>query len=593
MSPLFPSNQPGTVEDRPVESLARTWELAAWVSGVFSLLVGAMMLIGHLNTPTLDPLKSPQLKELKTTLRQNPTDETVKQQIRELDLQLRRKYFRQMTQIQSGVYLLLGGVVVFVISVARFSSLRRRLPMPRPRPESGEQNLRAGALARWSVAATGASVGCFLFLISSGMGTALPEGSAEIEKALGTPNTAAAETPDAASPEEMQQNWPRFRGPGGFGISNATNAPIKWDAKTGEGIAWKTPVLAKGFNSPIIWGNRVFYSGGDANLREVFCEDLKTGDLLWRRAITNVPGNPAQPPEIPESTGYAACSMATDGRRVYASFANGDLAALTLEGKPVWSKGFGALKNPYGHATSLTTWRDRVIVQLDQGEAEERKSRLYAIDGRTGQVVWQKERKTGSSWATPIVIEAAGKAQIITLAIPAVVAYAAADGTELWRVESLSGEITPSPAFGGGQVIVASPSDKLIAIRPDGQGDVTKTHAAWTNEDNVPDITSPVSNGELVFTVTTSGMLTCLDAKDGKKQWEHDYDFECHASPTLVGQRLYLLGQKGTAVAVEAGRQFKELFRTEMGDTFSASPAFAQDRIVMRGGTNMWCIGKK
>jgi len=588
----LPSDESTSAQRRPVEFLARTWELAAWVTGIFSLLVGAVMLIGHVHTPTLDPLKSPELKALKTTLRQNPTDEKAKQQIRALDLELRRKYFHLLTQTQSGVYLLLGGVAVFILSVSRYSSLRKQLPMPKPQLEAAEQSLRAGKLARWSVAATGTSVGCFLFLLSSGGGTALPKGSAEIEKVLGA-NTTVAETPDAASPDEMQQNWPRFRGPGGFGISSATNVPVSWAAKSGDGIAWKTPVLAKGFNSPIIWGNRVFYSGGDANLREVFCEDLKTGDLLWRRVITNVPGSPAQPPEIPDSTGYAACSMATDGRRVYASFANGDLAALTLEGKPVWSKGFGALKNPYGHATSLTTWRDRVIVQLDQGEPEERKSRLYAIDGRTGQVVWQKERKTGSSWATPVVIEAAGKAQVITLAVPAVIAYSAADGAELWRVELMSGEITPSPAFGGGQVIVASPSDKLIAIRPDGQGDVTKTHVAWTNEDNVPDVTSPVSNGELVFTVTTSGMLTCLDAKDGQKQWEHDYDFECHASPTLAGRRLYLVGQKGTAVVVEAERQFKELFRTEMGDTFSASSAFAQDRIVMRGGTNVWCIGKR
>jgi hypothetical protein len=138
---------------------------------------------------------------------------------------------------------------------------------------------------------------------------------------------------------------------------------------------------------------------------------------------------------------------------------------------------------------------------------------------------------------------------------------------------------------------VASPSEKLLAIRPDGQGDVTKTKVVWTNEDNVPDVTSPASNGEFVFALTTSGMLTCLDAKDGKKQWDHDFEMECHASPSLAGNRVYLLGQKGTAVVVEAGRQFKELFRAEMGDAFHASPAFAQDRMYLRGVTNVWCIG--
>ena len=307
--------------------------------------------------------------------------------------------------------------------------------------------------------------------------------------------------------------------------------------------------------------------------------------------MVNVPGAPTQPAEVPESTGYAAASMATDGRRVYVIFANGDCAAFTLEGQLAWSKSFGALKNPYGHATSLATWRDRLIVQLDQGDAEDNKSKLYALDGRTGQVVWQRPRKVGASWATPIVIEAAGKGQIITLAVPSVIAYATTDGTELWRVDGLNGEITPSPVWAGGLLFVPSPSENLLAIRPDGQGNVTKTHIAWTNEDNVPDVTSPLSNGELVFMVTTAGMLSCLDAKDGKKQWDHDYETEFHASPSLAAGRLYLFSQKGTAVVVEATRQFKELFRTEMNDGFHASPAFAEDKIFLRGLTNVWCLG--
>jgi outer membrane protein assembly factor BamB len=360
--------------------------------------------------------------------------------------------------------------------------------------------------------------------------------------------------------------------------------------KTGAGLAWKTASPCSGFSSPLIWGDKVFFSGGDAERREVVCLDLRNGQTLWRQAITNVPGSPASPPEIPESTGYAAASMASDGRRLYTIFGNGDLAGLSLEGKLLWSKGFGALHNAYGHATSLSAWRDRVIVQLDQGEPEERKSRLYAIDGRTGRVVWQKDRKVGASWASPIVFEAGGKAQIVALAVPAVMAYSASDGAELWSAEILNGEITPSPAFAGGHVIVASPSDKLVSIRPDGTGEIAKTHIVWTNEDNVPDVTSPASNGELVFTLTTSGMLSCLDAKDGKKLWEHDFEFECHASPAIASGRVYFIGQKGIAVAVEAGRQFKEVFRTEMGDEFHASPAFALDKIVLRGVTNVWCL---
>jgi outer membrane protein assembly factor BamB len=578
----------------------RNWRLAAWVTGVFSVLVGLTMILGRFSIRAEDPLKSPQLKEYKEKLRLSPADEQIKVQIRQLDLQLRQRYFRQLSQMESGVYLLLGGVIVFVLAVRQGARYRKQLPMPKPRADAPEQSARSAASARWSVAVSGAAMGGFLFVLSLGLSTALPKRTAEVERLFGAGDaTGAGEshptdyTPaiDAASPQELVQNWPRFRGADGGGVSTMTNAPAAWDAKTGAGIAWKVPAPAGGFNSPIVWGDRVFLSGGDALKREVLCLDGKTGQTLWRQAVANVPGSPTQPAEVPESTGCAAATMATDGRRIYAIFANGDCAAFTLEGQPVWSKSFGALKNPYGHAISLATWRDRLIVQLDQGDPEDNKSKLFALDGRTGQIAWQRPRKTGASWATPIVIEAAGKAQVMTLAVPCVIAYAAADGAELWRAECLNGEITPSPVFAGGLLLVASPSEKLLAIRPDGQGDVTKTHVVWMSEDNVPDVTSPLSNGELIFMITTSGMLTCLDAKDGKKQWDHDFEMEFHTSPSMAGDRLYLFSQKGTALVVEAARQFKELFRAEMGDAFHASPAFAQDRIFLRGVTNLWCVG--
>jgi outer membrane protein assembly factor BamB len=573
----------------PATHVARAWRLTAWVAGLFSLTVGVAMIAGHFGTRAEDPLKSPQLREYKENLRLSPRDEQMKERIRALDLQLRQRYFGQLSRTASGVYLLLGGVAAFIFATSQAARYQRSLPLPGLKTEDPGKAARAAAATRWAVAVVGVVVGVFLLAMSFSQTTALPRGPAEVAKALGTHGAPAAA--DAASPEELRRNWPRFRGADGSGAAAFTNAPVAWNPKTGEGIAWKVPTPSVGFGSPIVWGDRVFFSGGNAMLREVVCLNAQSGQVLWRQAVTNVPGT-AQAAEVPESTGYAASTMATDGRRVYVIFANGDCASLTLEGKPVWARSFGALKNPYGHATSLATWQDRLIVQLDQGEAEEGKSKLYALDGRTGRVVWERPRKVGASWASPIVIEAAGKAQVILLAVPAVISYAATDGAELWRVEGLNGEITPTAAFAGGLVFVPSPSEKLLAIRPDGAGDVTKTHVVWTNEDNVPDVTSPACNGELVFTVTTGGMLTCYDAKDGKKLWEHDFEMECHASPTLSGNRIYLLGQKGTAVVVEAARQFKEVFRTEMGDGFHASPAITQDRMFLRGLTNVWCLGE-
>jgi outer membrane protein assembly factor BamB len=562
-----------------------TWRLIRVIAAVFSLVVALVMLIGHLSADAIDPLKSSDLKGLKDKLRLNPSDDQLKQEIRQLDLQLRARYFRQRSQSASGDYLLIAGASVFVIAATQCRRYRKQLPMPQPKTRVTDP-VEASKLARWSVGAVGALAGSLVLLLSLGRGGAVPENNAGEKTSASIQATASIGQPP--SMEELQRSWPRFRGPDGSGISPATNLPASWDAKTGAGIAWKMPVPSPGFNSPIVWGKRFYISGGDSARREVFCYDCANGQLLWHSGIENkqAAGSPA--PEIPETTGYAASSMATDGRRVYVIFATGELAAFTLEGKQVWGKNLGPLKNPYGYASSLATWQDHLIVLLDQGESEDGKSKIYCFDGPTGQVIWQTPRKVGSSWATPLTFEAAGQPQVVALSIPWAISYSLTNGLELWRVECLSGEITPSPVFAGGLVLVPSPSDKLLAIRPDGHGDVAKTHVAWSTEENVPDVTSPVSNGELAFTLTTPGLLSCFDMKDGKKLWEHDFDMECHSSPSLAAGRIYLFGQKGAAVVTEAGREFKELFRTQMPDAFHASPAFTQDMIILRGTTNLW-----
>jgi len=462
--------------------------------------------------------------------------------------------------------------------------LQARAWLPKLRTEAANEGRRFSARARWSVAGVGVIACVSLLTLAFTTSSPLPQSAAELDRLLGKSGNdeVAANIPALA---EFQANWPRFRGMDGDGGAAATNL--------GTSILWKSPVPAIGFNSPIIWNNRVFISGGDALKREVFCFDATDGKLLWRRAVENVPGSPAKPPEIPEATGYAAPTMASDGRRIFAVFANGDLAALTFEGAPVWSKNIGVPKNIYGHATSLAIWPGKLIVQFDQDEGAPGGSKLLAFDCATGRPFWERSKPTHGSWATPIIIEAAGKTQIITLALPFVISYSLADGNELWRAELMEGEITPSPIFAGGLVIVVNPAGKLIALRPDGAGDVTKSQVAWEVGDNIPDITSPVSNGELVFTVTTGGGLAAFDAKDGKKIWEKDLEMEVQSSPGISGNQLLVVSTKGDLISVEAGPEFKELGRTKLEDAFHASPAFAGGRMFLRGATNLWCLGSR
>jgi outer membrane protein assembly factor BamB len=549
------------------------------------------MLYQHSVAADRDPWKSPQLLALKEKLRASPANESLRTEIRRLDLEFRQRYFRRLSLNQTGGWLLVGGTAAMLIAARSGLKLTARPHLPKRKADNAARSLQVTARSRWSVAAVGAVVVVGLAALVFTARTPLPDSASELDKLLGraSPSEAAADLPSLA---EFRANWPRFRGPDGGGAAvPSVGLSFNFDEKSGAVVAWKSPVPASGFSSPIVWSNRVFISGGDAKKREVFCYDATGGQLLWQRAIENVPGSPAKPPEIPDATGYAAATMATDGRHAFVIFANGDLAALTMDGAPTWSKHLGVPKNAYGYATSLALWPGKLIVQFDQGETEPANSKLLALDAASGRLLWERSRPVSASWSSPIIVEGSGKIQIITVGLPWVIAYSLADGNELWRAELLEGEITPSPIFAGGLVIVVNPTGKLIALRPDGVGDVSKSHVAWTVEESVPDVTSPVGNGELVFTVTSMGLVTCFNVNDGKKVWDKDLEMEVQSSPAIAGNQLFLLSTKGDAVMLEAGRAFKGVTRRKLEDAFHASPAFANGRMYLRGATNLFCIG--
>jgi outer membrane protein assembly factor BamB len=564
--------------------LHRALVLTAWIAGVFCLLICGVIVFEHFAAATNDPWKAPQLLALREKLAAEPKNEPLQKEIRQLDLKFRQKFRRRLALDKTGAWLLLGGMLALVLAAGQAAALKKTLPLPQPKTDAGEQSIRLTSRARWSLAGVGLAVAGSLLIIRLGNTSVLPANSAAWQKLAGQPGAQEAPVEDVAALSEFQTNWPRFRGWDGSGA-------VAWDLSTMPGILWRSAIPAPGRNSPIVWGDRVFISGGTADRREVFCYNASSGALLWQRAIENVPGSPPKIPDVPEDTGWAAPTMATDGRRVYAIFANGDLGALNFDGSVVWTKYLGPLKNPYGHATSLAVWGNNLLIQLDPGETQAAGSKLISLQGASGRVLWERSRPVPASWATPIVIEAAGKTQIVTLANPWVIAYTLAGGNELWRAQLLENEVVPSPVFAGGFVLLLSPGARLMALRPDGTGDVTKTGVAWATGENVPDIASPVGNGELVFTVTSGGMATCFGANDGKKIWETNLDTEVQASPGIMGGRLFILGESGALAALQAGRECHEMGRTQVPDKFDASPAFANGRVFLRGVTNLYCLG--
>jgi outer membrane protein assembly factor BamB len=592
----------------------------AIVSAVFSLTVCALLLMNHGRSRMVGTPNEAKLVDLRSEIRNDPNDEQLLSRMRQFDAENRQQRIRALDRSQKGSYLLLVGLVVFIISLRIAVEFKKRQPAPQPKPDQLKEQTRNARLTRWMM-------GIGLLLLGSGAAFLATREKIDFAKA-------GSAGVSSFSMDDVAKNWASFRGPNGAGISAYTNVPSRWDGKTSEGIVWKTEIPLPGNNSPVVWGDRIFLSGADPNNRQVFCFDASTGKLLWKGDVLGLTKKDEEPLQMSEETGYAAPTVATDGRHVCAIFPTGDIACFDFTGKKVWEQNLGRPDSAYGYASSLAMYKNMFLIQYDQGGVEDEKSKLIALDGFSGRIVWQTKRPVGNSWSSPIVANTGEEYQLITCADPWVIAYnpAELDGirrkifqyqielealkkesdeaskerliniekqldklkqqdTEIWRVNCLTGDIAPSPIYANGLVFVIEPYSKLVAIKPDGKGDVTKTHIAWVNDEGGPDICSPLSNGKYVFLMATEGLLQCLNFPDGKKVWEKDLQEYFLASPSLVGNKLYLLSEKGVMYIAEAGSEYKQLAKCELGEKCYASPAFADGRIYIRGVENLYCIG--
>ena len=395
----------------------------------------------------------------------------------------------------------------------------------------------------------------------------------------------------AAVPAEWNAQWPAFRGAAGAGITASLSAPTSWNGEKKQNVLWKSPVPLPGWNSPIVWKDKVFLTGATKTKKDIYCYDSNSGKLLWQLPVSF----PALTADfsVSDDTGFAPNTMATDGKLVYAIFVDGTLIAAGLDGKPKWQLQLGAPENSYGHAASLRLASGKLIVQYDQGSsANDGKSSLIALDASNGKPMWQTPRAVPNSWSTPLIIQTGKQEQIITCANPFVIAYNLADGKEIWRAEVLGGEVAPSPIWAGGYVITCNQGAAMAAIRPDGTGNVTKSHVVWTTMEGLPDITSPVSDGSRIYTFTTEGQVTCIDAKTGKKVWDQFIKATFKSSPVVAGTRLYEMDNKGVMHILQAGSKFKQIATAPIGEESNAVPAFVGGRIYIRGKNNIFCVGK-
>lgn len=570
-------------------TLPRAWfqacVLASVLFGGLVLLSAALIVNAAWRAKVDDPLSRPQLQAMIAQLEQDPTNTQLQAEVRQLDLRLRQEFFRRQNWAQYGGWLLLPVCGAFLLSIRMALHWRRKLPCPTQRREVSV--LEIGRQGRLAVAAT-----CLLLMTAAaivGIGNrpaALPGATV-----ASTSSGSSTALPPVA-PAELASNWHRFRGPGGSGLCTFANIPDGWDGSSGSNILWKSPVPLPGESSPIVWGKKVFLTGADKTSREVYCFDADSGKLLWRKAVGSAAA--AGDDEEEPLAGFASPTPCSDGRRVFAIFPTMDLVCLSLDGEEIWKKNLGPIEVHYGYAASLCLAGDKLIVMMDQSTADENKSKMVAFDAATGKLAWEIKRPVDESWSTPVIAEGpSGLKQIITSAKPWVIGYDASSGNELWRADLMAGEVAPSPVVGGGMVYVANEGAGAAAIRMDGSGNVTKTHVTWHVKEDIalPNTASPASDGKLVFLADSMGNITCLDAGDGRKLWEHSFDVEFQGSPTVVGDKLYALANDGVMYFISASRQFELIDEAKLGEGSTCSPAFAEGRIFVRGKRNLFCIG--
>jgi outer membrane protein assembly factor BamB len=547
----------------------------AVVTAVLAAILSVLMIANYIQTKSVDPLNSQAISQLMTKLSENPEDTVLIEQIRALDLLARKAYFTHQWQIRTGSYLLFAFVLICLLAMKYMSSLEPRLPDLTKTPER-EKDWESRLLSRKYFLYGGLGLVLLAFVLGILSQTEL--------KKIGIVGPGKdRESSDFPSIKEIRNNWPGFRGPEGIGWAYHTDVPTEWDGPSGSKILWKTPIPHPGYNSPIVWGNRIFLSGADRRTQVVYAIDADSGDILWQAELNDVPGTPERRPQVTEDTGFAAPTMTTDGTRVFALFATGDIACFDFDGNRIWAKNLGVPENHYGHASSLITYQDLLLIQYDQNTG----GRLLALRTRSGDLVYDQPREVEISWASPILVNTGNRPELILNSNPFVMSHDPRTGQELWRVRCMLGEIAPSPAYADGMVFVVNDYARLAAIKVGEAAELV-----WEHIDDLSEVSSPLATMDYVFMAASYGTLSCFDRKTGERFWIEEFEEGFYSSPILVGNLVYLMDITGAMYVLKADKEFQLVSRNELGERAMTIPAFMHDRIYIRGFENLYCVGE-
>jgi outer membrane protein assembly factor BamB len=386
------------------------------------------------------------------------------------------------------------------------------------------------------------------------------------------------------------QNWPSWRGPSGDGTSIETKIPTRWDSITN--VLWKSLVPGSGHSSPIVWENKLFIVSAipDSQERILLCYDNNNGKILWQKTVLKAPLENKH-----RDNSYASGTPATDGNLIYVSFLDGEdvfVAAYDFTGKQIWVQRPGTFSSPHGYSCSPVLFENKVFINGDsKGD-----SFVAALNKTNGQIIWRiSHDKPAHSFSTPIFREMAGKMQMIFCGNMEIASYNPDDGSRYWFVNGPSEDFCSSPVYNTktGLLLISSawPQRHLLAIRPDGSGDVTESHVVWQTKKGAYYVPSPVSTDDYLFTTMTNGQVHCIEVATGNTLWVEDLGKQ-YSSSVLVNGLVYMPNDEGVITVIKPGPTFECVSKNSIGERMNVSPAISNGKIYLRGNKHLFCIGQ-
>lgn len=392
-------------------------------------------------------------------------------------------------------------------------------------------------------------------------------------------------------------DWPEFRGPTGQGISTATGLPTEWSST--KNVSWKIAVPGAGWSSPAISGGQIFLTTGVTNpsggvALRALAFDVASGRSLWDTEIFSATEASVQPVHTKNSP--ASPTALFDGDRLYIHFGHHGTACLDRAGKVLWRNNSLRFDPLHGNGGSPALVGDLLVFNSD-GTKE---PFVAALNKSTGSLAWKTPRtakvKQNFSFCTPLVITVNGNTQIITPGSGAVSALDPKDGREIWQARYGNGySVVPRPVFAHGLLFIATGYNRadLLAIRADGEGDVTDTHITWRTTKGAPLTPSVVVVGDELYAVADSGVASCFDAKTGTVHWQERLEGNYSASPIAAGGLIYFLSEDGIGTVVKAARTFEKIATNKLGERTLASYAVADGALFIRSATHLYRIEQK